>query len=98
MDDSSQLIGKAHPDASTAAPLKDPLPLVLHVPTAPHRPGDAPRFSHRQHQPGDLPCPDSLASYDELRQHASGLIRVLTDDGDAAGPWKPSLSVQQLHS
>jgi 2-oxoisovalerate dehydrogenase E1 component alpha subunit len=98
MDDSSQLIGKAHPGAPTAAPLKDPLPMVLHVPTAPHRPGEAPRFLHRQYQLGDLPCPDSLAPHDELRQHASGLVRVLTDDSTAGGPWKPSLSVQQLRS
>jgi 2-oxoisovalerate dehydrogenase E1 component alpha subunit len=98
MDDSSQLIGKAHPGASTVVPLKDPLPMVLHVPAAPHRPGDSPRFTHRQHQPGDLPCPDSLASYDELRQHACGLIRVLGDDGAASGPWTPALSAQQLRS
>jgi 2-oxoisovalerate dehydrogenase E1 component alpha subunit len=98
MDDSSRLIGKAHPGAPTAAPLKDPLPMVLHVPTAPHRPGDAPRFSHRQYQPGDLPCPDSLAPHEELRQHACALVRVLSDDSTAGGPWKPSLSVQQLRS
>jgi 2-oxoisovalerate dehydrogenase E1 component alpha subunit len=98
MDDSSQLIGKAHPGAFVVSPLKDPLPMVLHVPTAPHRPGDAPRFSQRQYQPTDLPCPDSLAPHDELRLHAIGLIRVLTDDGAATGPWKPSLSAQQLRS
>jgi 2-oxoisovalerate dehydrogenase E1 component alpha subunit len=98
MDDSSQLIGKAHPGAQAPAPLKDPLPMVMHVPTAPHRPGDLPRFSHLKHEPGDLPCPDTLASHGELRQHASGLIRVLADDSAAAGPWKPALSAQQLRS
>jgi 2-oxoisovalerate dehydrogenase E1 component alpha subunit len=98
MDDSSQLIGKPHPGAPMVAPIKDPLPMVLHVPTAPHRPGDVPRFSNLQHQPGDLPCPDSLAPHDELRPHACALIRVLADDGTAAGPWNPSLCAQQLRS
>lgn len=98
MDDSSQIIGKAHPGSLIPAPLKDPLPMVMHVPTAPHRPGDLPRFSHLEHQPGDLPCPDTLAPHDELRGHASGLIRVLADDSAAAGPWKPALSAQQLRS
>ena len=66
--------------------------MELHVPTAPHRPGDAPRFAPFQHQPGDLPRPDTLAPHDELREHATGLIRVLGDDGAAAGPWQPQLS------
>jgi 2-oxoisovalerate dehydrogenase E1 component alpha subunit len=98
MDDSSQLIGKAHPGSLIPAPLKDPLPMVMHVPTAPHRPGELPRFSHLIHQPGDLPCPDTLVSHDELRQHASALVRVLADDSAAVGPWKPALSAQQLRS
>jgi 2-oxoisovalerate dehydrogenase E1 component alpha subunit len=72
--------------------------MVLHVPTAPHRPGDLPRFSHSSQQPGDLPCPDTLAPHDELRPHACGLIRALSDDGAAAGPWIPALSAQQLRS
>ena len=97
MDDSSPLIGKAHPSAS-AAPLKDPLPMALHVPTAPHRPGDRPRFDPPRQQPGDLPCPDTLAPHGLLAEHASGLIRVLDDEGAAAGPWQPQLSGQQLRS
>jgi 2-oxoisovalerate dehydrogenase E1 component subunit alpha len=97
MDDCSPLIGKAHPGSRIAdSPLKDPLPMTLHVPTAPHRPGAAPCFAPTCHQPGDLPRPDTLAPYEELNGHATGMIRVLTDDGAAAGAWQPQLSPQQL--
>ena len=99
MDDSSQMIGKAHPGASPrTAPLRDPLPLELCIPSAPHRPGDTPRFEPFPSQPGDLLRPDTLASHEELRAHAKGLIRVLADDGSAAGPWNPQLSPQQLRN
>jgi 2-oxoisovalerate dehydrogenase E1 component alpha subunit len=96
MDDTSRLIGKTNSASRSAAPLKDPLPMVLHVPTAPHRPGDQPCFAPLTHQPGDLPRPDTLAPHEELRNHASGLIRVLGDDGTATGAWQPQLSPQQL--
>jgi 2-oxoisovalerate dehydrogenase E1 component alpha subunit len=33
-----------------------------------------------------------------LRQHAVSLIRVLGDDGGAAGPWQPPLTPQQLRT
>src|SRR5688572_7296593 len=99
MEDSSQLVGKAHPGALAATPpLKDPLPMVLHVPTAPHRPGDRPHFDPPRHQPGDLPRPDTLAPFELLHEHAAGLIRVLGNDGAAAGAWQPQLSAQQLRS
>lgn len=97
MDDSPQMIGKAHPGASPQPlVLRDPLPLELHVPSAPCRPGDKPRFDSSSSQPGELPRPDTLSSHDALRDHASGLIRVLGDDGVATGPWNPGLSPQQL--
>jgi len=99
MDDSANLVGKANPwSCAESAPLRDPLPLVLHVPTAPHRPGEAPCFAPQQHRPGDLSRPDTLAPHDELRSHALGLIRVLGDDGTASGPWQPRLSSQQIRS
>jgi 2-oxoisovalerate dehydrogenase E1 component subunit alpha len=99
MDDSSQMIGKAHPGARPRPlALRDPLPLELRVPTAPHRPGDSPRFDPLPNQPGDLARPDTLAPYDALAEHACGLIRVLADDGAAIGPWSPQLSPQQLRS
>lgn len=100
MDDySSKLVGQTHSSSRTAeTPLKDPLPMMLHVPSAPHRPGDVPCFAPVQHQPGDLGRPDTLAPYEELHDHASGMIRVLGDDGVATGAWQPQLSPQQLRS
>lgn len=99
MDDSSKLVGKAHPGARTGGvPLKDPLPMVLRVPTAPYRPGDSPSVAAFSHQPDDLSRPDTLASYESLREHATGLIRVLDNDGCARGAWQPQLSPQQLRS
>ena len=85
MDGSSQLVGKAHAATTSAdVPLKDPLPMALHVPTAPHRPGDRPCFAAWSQQPGELTRPDTLAPHEELRDHAAGLIRVLGDDN-----WPP---------
>src|SRR5258705_12477848 len=100
MDDySSKLVGKTHSASRIAeTPLKDPLPMILHVPSAPRRPGDVPCFAPIEQQPGDLSRPDTLAQHDELRDHASGLIRVLDDDGIASGEWQPQLSSQQLRS
>ncbi|MCI0335576.1 MAG: thiamine pyrophosphate-dependent dehydrogenase E1 component subunit alpha [Planctomycetes bacterium] len=99
MDDSKILIGKANPSSHTsAAAVKDPLPLALRVPAAPYRPGDLPRFNPFHQQPGDFSRPDTLAPHTELRDHAAGLIRVLGDDGLAAGPWQPSIGPQQLRS
>ncbi len=99
MDGSSQLIGKAHAGKSASAtPLKDPLPMEICVPSAPHRPGDVPCFAPLPRLPGDLSRPDTLAPHDALLEHARGLIRVLRDDGQAVGPWQPQLSSQQLRN
>jgi 2-oxoisovalerate dehydrogenase E1 component alpha subunit len=99
MDDSAPLIGKANTAArSDTTLLRDALPMALRVPNAPHRPGDQPRFNPFHIQPGDLPRPDTLAPHTELRPHASGLIRVLGDDGVAAGPWQPQLNAGQLRA
>ena len=89
MDDySSKLVGKTHSASRIAnTPLKDPLPMVLHVPSAPHRPGDVPCFSPVRHEPGDLSRPDTLAPHAELHDHATGMIRVLENDGVATGAW-----------
>jgi 2-oxoisovalerate dehydrogenase E1 component alpha subunit len=96
MDGSSQLFGKAHSDLSAdEIPLKDPLPMALRVPTPPHRPGDAPCFAPLWKKT-NLSRPDSLAPFEELREHASGLIRVLQEDGRADGAWQPKLSPHQL--
>jgi 2-oxoisovalerate dehydrogenase E1 component alpha subunit len=72
------------------------LPMQLNVPSPPHRPGDQARFTPFHQQPGDLRRPDPLAPYEDLHDHASGLIRTLGDDDVAAGPWQPQLTPQQL--
>lgn len=100
MDDSTPImVGKAHSSVPKGEPpLRDPLPMELHVPEAPHRPGEVPCFARTADQPTDLPRPDTLASYEQLRVHATGLLRVLTDEGLAAGEWQPHLSPQQMRS
>jgi 2-oxoisovalerate dehydrogenase E1 component alpha subunit len=77
-------------------PLRDPLPLELHVPNPPYRPGDVPQAAPFKDQPGDLERPDSLEPYESLRAHANGLIRALDDQASATGPWNPQLTAQQL--
>lgn len=97
MEDSTLLIGRANSAARVeSGPPKHSLPMVLRVPNAPHRPGDQPRFHPFPVQPGALAQPDSLAAHSELREHASGLIRVLDDDGIASGAWLPRVSPLQL--
>src|SRR3954470_9576387 len=99
MEDYSRLVGKPHAGTRPGdVPLKDPLPMMLHVPAAPHRPGDAPSFATTCYEMNDLPRPDALASYEECREHATGMIRVLGNDDIAAGAWQPQLSPQQLRS
>ena len=70
----------------------------MRVPDAPHRPGDEPRFAKFTQQPGDLSRPQPNVAYEELLDHAYGLVRVLSDDGAAAGPWNPNLSPEVLRS
>jgi 2-oxoisovalerate dehydrogenase E1 component alpha subunit len=99
MEDSTSLVGRANSAARVeSGPAKHSLPMVLRVPTAPHRPGDQPQFDPFPMQPGDLERPDTLADYSELRAHAGGLIRVLNDNGVASGPWRPKLSPLQLRA
>lgn len=99
MDGSTQIVGQSNPAArQPAVELRDPLPLALHVPNAPHRPGQTPRFAAMPEQPGELCRPDTLAPHEELRPHANGLIRVLGDDHRASGDWQPRITPHQLRS
>ena len=65
---------------------------------APFRPGDEPSFGERfTEQPGDLNRPDpATCSAQDTIAHASGLIRVLDDEGQALGEWDPKLSTETL--
>jgi 2-oxoisovalerate dehydrogenase E1 component alpha subunit len=45
-----------------------------------------------------LARPKPTASYESLFDHAYGLVRVLDDDGEAAGPWNPKLSPELLRA
>jgi 2-oxoisovalerate dehydrogenase E1 component alpha subunit len=66
--------------------------LSLHVPAPRTRPGDKPDFSGWTFpEPGATPRPDIDANGAELRDYAYGLIRVLDMEGNALGPWAPSL-------
>lgn len=88
------------PDGREKARLSGGVPFVtvpgLHVPGAPHRPGDEPRFARFTHQPGDLACPAPEAPCDQLKPHGSGLVRVLDDEASALGPWDPKLPPEFL--
>lgn len=68
----------------------------LHVPSAPFRPGEEPRFFRFREQPDDLSRPDPMVPWNETREHAFGLVRVLDDDGHASGAWQPFLGADTL--
>ncbi len=91
MADSQAELSQTRPSENDG--LQEP---CLRVPDAPHRPGEEPRFSRFVQQPADLPCPDPLADFSELRDHAHGLVRVLDDDGVACGAWNPEVSTDLL--
>ncbi|MBQ70991.1 MAG: 3-methyl-2-oxobutanoate dehydrogenase (2-methylpropanoyl-transferring) subunit alpha [Euryarchaeota archaeon] len=65
---------------------------------APFRPGDTPSFGDKfVEQPGDLNRPDpATCSAQDTAPHASGLIRVLNDEGVAEGEWDPGLDAAEL--
>ncbi len=74
-------------------------PFDLHIPAPPTRPGDEPDFSHLViPPPGAVPRPeaDVNASSESLRDTAYGLIRVLDNQGHAAGPWAPRIAPEKL--
>ncbi|MDT7933608.1 MAG: thiamine pyrophosphate-dependent enzyme [Sphingomonadaceae bacterium] len=72
-------------------------PLSLHIPEPPARPGEAPDFSHIAVPPaGAMARPDIGTPASEMRDHVYGLIRVLSEDGKAVGPWDPKLSPEML--
>ena len=52
---------------------------TLHIPDAPHRPGDSPDFEKWTWTPEDLKRLKIDCSVDDTREHANGLVRVLND-------------------
>ena len=72
-------------------------PLRLHVPEPPARPGEAADFTHFDiPAAGAQPRPDETAQPGEMRDMAYGLVRVLDEEGRAAGPWDPRLPAETL--
>jgi 2-oxoisovalerate dehydrogenase E1 component alpha subunit len=72
------------------------MPLSLHVPETSSRPGAAPDFSDldlSSFRPIDRPPIDVDAH--QIHDMAYALIRVMADDGSAAGPWAPALDADQ---
>ena len=62
----------------------------IHVPDAPHRPGDEPKFEQWSWKPEDLNRLDIECSVDDAQNHATGLVRVLNDNHEAKGEWNPN--------
>jgi len=72
-------------------------PLSLHVPEPTGRPGCKTDFSYLDISPaGAVPRPPTDVRYQDTKDQASGLIRVLDDDGAAVGPWDPGLDRDTL--
>lgn len=74
-------------------------PLSLHVPEPAQRPGDPPVFDwfDRSHPDASWRPPISTPPA-AMRDLAYGLIRVLDDEGFAAGPWNPRLPNRELRT
>lgn len=71
--------------------------LSLHVPDPGVRPGDTPDFSEVDiPKAGETRRPDVNVDPREIRDLAFSVIRVLSRDGDAVGPWANTLSNDEL--
>ena len=77
--------------------MKNSRALSLHIPEPKTRPGQAADFSGIDvSQPGAVTRPDIASEPSTMRDLAYGLIRVLDDHGEAAGPWDPRLAAEML--
>ena len=73
------------------------LPLRLHVPEPPGRPGHATDFSYLCLAPaGAARKPELNTPAADTADLASTLIRVLDDDGSAVGPWAEAINPELL--
>ena len=65
----------------------------LHVPEPAARPGEDPDFSHLDIPAvGEARRPEIDVAASDTYDLATSMIRVMKDDGGAAGPWEPDLS------
>src|SRR5882724_5560245 len=79
------------------ATLKNSRPLSLRIPEPRFRPGEHADFSGLKiPEAGETPRPDVAAEPKDMRDLAYGLVRVLTRDGQAVGPWNPKVDVETL--
>src|SRR5882724_9156355 len=77
--------------------MPDPGPLSFHVPAPAVRPGGRPDFSDVPiPRAGSVRRPPVDAPPEEIRDLAYSIIRVLTRDSEAVGPWAGLLSDNEL--
>ena len=77
--------------------MKNTVPLSLHVPQPPGRPGDKPSYDHLQFADAGVAFrPEISANAKDTHDLAYSLIRVLDDSGKAVGPWDPKLDAETL--
>lgn len=69
----------------------------FHVPAPKTRPGDAPDFSALVIAPaGETRRPDPSTPDHAMRDLAYTLVRVLDNEGNAVGPWRPDIPLETL--
>lgn len=77
--------------------LKNSRALSLRIPEPRFRPGETADFSNLTiPEAGVTPRPEVDTEPKDMRELAYGLVRVLTKDGQAVGPWNPRLDVATL--
>ncbi len=71
--------------------------LALHVPEPPFRPGDTPDFSSlKVPAAGAAPRPDTNVPATATYELTTTLVRVLSENNRAVGPWDPKLGADTL--
>jgi 2-oxoisovalerate dehydrogenase E1 component alpha subunit len=77
--------------------MTEPMPLSLHFPAPPVRPGEAPDFSRLAiPQAGKVRRPPPDVDAHDIHDLAYSVIRVLNRRGEAVGAWAPALDAAEL--
>ncbi len=77
--------------------MSDPARLSFHVPAPAVRPGGTPDFSDvKISRAGEVPRPAVDVAPEAIRELAYPIIRVLTPEGEAVGPWAGLLTTEEL--